>query len=219
VDSSNIETPIIGLITEDVWRNGHIMIPAGTEVHGVAQSTALRERIGSERRWILVFQDGRELPLSGLALDAAPDGSNPDVWSETDGSAGLKGYQIASDKYAEAKGVLAAMISAGARAFPQTTSLISPLGGATQIQGGGITDALAAGMQAGGKLTSERLLEGLQKNPSYVRIPAGTLFYLYVTQTVDLDKATLGLSANTTLSLSDKVTSSFSTSNTTTPTK
>jgi hypothetical protein len=33
----------------------------------------------------------------------------------------------------------------------------------------------------------------MQKNPYYVRVPAGTLFYLYVTQTVDLNKAARGL--------------------------
>lgn len=62
VESTNIETPIIGLITDDVWQAGRLVIPAGTEVHGLAQKTAARERIGSERQWVLVFQDGRELP-------------------------------------------------------------------------------------------------------------------------------------------------------------
>ncbi len=196
VDSTNIETPIIGLITEDIWHDGRLIITAGTEVHGVAQKTAARERIGSERKWMLVFQDGRELPLSGTVLDYAPDGAKPDAWSETDGSAGLRGYMIAADKYAEAKAVLAAMISAGAGAFPQMTNIISPLtGGVTQVQGGGYQDAIAAGIQAGGQIYSQRLLENLDKEPYYVRVPAGTLFYLYVTQTVDLEKAASGLSA------------------------
>jgi len=195
VDSTNIETPIIGLITEDVWHDGRLIITAGTEVHGIAQKAAARERIGSERKWMLVFQDGREMPLSGTVLDYAPDGSSADQWSETDGSAGLRGYMIAADKYAEAKAVLAAMISAGAGAFPQMTNIISPLtGGVTQVQGGGYQDAIAAGIQAGGQIYSQRLLEGLDKEPYYVRVPAGTLFYLYVTQTVDIAQATTGLS-------------------------
>ena len=195
VDSTNIETPIIGLITEDIWHDGRLIISAGTEVHGVAQKTAARERIGSERKWMLVFQDGRELPLSGTVLDYAPDGANPDQWAETDGSAGLRGYMIASDKYAEAKAILAAMISAGAGAFPQMTNIISPLtGGVTQVQNGGYQDAIAAGIQAGGQIYSQRLLENFEKEPYYVRVPAGTLFYLYVTQTVDIAQATTGLS-------------------------
>ncbi len=45
---------------------------------------------------------------------------------------------IAADKYAEAKAILAAMISSGAGAFPSMTNIISPLtGGVTQVQGGG----------------------------------------------------------------------------------
>jgi hypothetical protein len=106
---------------------------------------------------------------------------------------------LSSDKYAEAKAILAAMISAGAGAFQETATLISPLGGATQLNNGGIESAFSAGLQAGGQLYSRRLLERLDKNPFYVRVPAGTTFYLYVTQTVDLGKATVGLSALTPL--------------------
>ena len=194
VDSTNIDTPIIGLVIEDAWNDGRLIIPAGTEVHGVAQKSPVRERIGSDRQWFLVFQDGRELPISGSVLDYAP--TNSDSWAESDGSAGLRGFVVKSDKYAEAKAILAAMISAGAGAFPETTTLISPLGGATQLNNGGIDSAFSAGLQAGGQLYSKRLLERLDKDPFYVRVPAGTTFYLYVTQTVDLGKATVGLSAS-----------------------
>jgi hypothetical protein len=198
VESTNIETPIIGLITEDVWHAGRLVIPAGTEVHGLAQKTAARERIGSERQWVLVFQDGKELPLSGAVLDYAPEGTNGEQWAETDGSAGLRGYMIAADKYAEAKAILAAMISAGAGAFPAMTNIISPLtGGVTQVQQGGYQDAIAAGIQAGGQIYSQRLLEGLKNDPYYVRVPAGTTFYLYVSQTVDLANARISSTTST----------------------
>lgn len=195
VDSINIHTPIIGLVLKDVWHNGQLIIPAGVEVHGVAQKVATRERIGSDPRWKLVFLDGRELPLSGIVLDYAPVKGHPDRWTETDGSAGLHGYLVKSDKLAEAKAILASMISAGAGAFPQTTNLISPLTGeTTQIQKGGFQDTFAAEVQAGAQIYSQRLLSALDKDPYYVRVPAGTLFYLYVTQTVDLEEATAGLS-------------------------
>jgi hypothetical protein len=162
----------------------------------VAQKSPVRERIGSDRQWFLVFQDGRELPISGTVLDYAPDPKKPDSWAQSDGSAGLRGFVVKSDKYAEAKAILAAMISAGAGAFPETTTLISPFGGATQLNNGGFESAFSAGLQAGGQMYSKRLLERLDKDPFYVRVPAGTAFYLYVTQTVDLDKATIGLSAS-----------------------
>ena len=53
-----------------------------------------------------------------------------------------------------------------------------------------------AGLQAGGQIYSRRLLEQLDKNPYFVRVPAGSTFYLYVTQTIDLGKATVGLSTS-----------------------
>ena len=196
VESTNIDTPIVGLVMENAWNDGRVIIPAGTEVHGVAQKSPVRERIGSGREWFFVFQDGRELSASGTVLDYAPDSKNPDSWAQSDGSAGLRGFVVKSDKYAEAKAMLAAMISAGAGAFPETTTLVSPLGGATRLNNGGIDAAFSAGLQAGGQLYSRRLLEQLDKNPFYVRVPAGTTFYLYVNQTVDLGKATVGLSAS-----------------------
>jgi hypothetical protein len=87
------------------------------------------------------------------------------------------------------------MISARTGAFPQTTTLLSPLGGATQINSGGIENAFAAGLQTGGDIYSKRLLEHLDKNPYFIRVPAGSTFYLYVTQTIDLGRASVGLSS------------------------
>ncbi len=192
IDSSSIETPIIGLVIADVWHGGRLIVPAGAEVHGSAQQVAARERLGSQRQWIVVFQDGRELPVTGMALNNAPDVDGSGMWSETDGAAGLQGFTIQSDNYAEAKAILATMISAAAGAFPDTTNIVSPFGGVTQVQDGGLSDAFSAGIQAGGQIYSERLLRNLDANPFFVRIPAGTLFYLYVMQTVDLAEATIG---------------------------
>ena len=98
-----------------------------------------------------------------------------------------------SDKYAEDQVILGPDDFRGSGRVLETTTLISPLGGATQLNNGGIDSASSAGLQAGGQLYSKRLLERLDKDPFYVRVPAGTTFYLYVTQTVDLGKATVGL--------------------------
>lgn len=68
IDSAKIETPIIGFVTEDVWHDGKLIIPAGAEVHGKAQVDPSRERIASDNNWILVWRttdrmNGAELPL------------------------------------------------------------------------------------------------------------------------------------------------------------
>ncbi len=118
VDSSSIQTPIIGLVTEDIFHHGELIIPAGTEVHGTAQVDRARERIASNGRWTLVWQNGQELNVSGLALDHERD---PDTgtWGITDGSAGLRGRLLKSDNLAEVKLFIASLLSGAAEAFTQ----------------------------------------------------------------------------------------------------
>lgn len=45
IESSRLDTPVIGLVTEDVWHDGRLIIPAGAEVHGRASLDRSRERI------------------------------------------------------------------------------------------------------------------------------------------------------------------------------
>lgn len=190
VDTSNILTPIIGLVTDDVWHDGKLIIPAGTEVHGVAANQPERERVGSGVRWILVFHDGRELSVSGIALDHAPI-PGKEEWQISDGSAGLRGSIIQADRYAEIKAVAATMLAAAADGFSETTHYVTQFGGVITQKVPGWRSALTAGLERGAQLISERLLQKLGADPFFVRVPAGTTFYLYVTQTVDLQKATI----------------------------
>jgi hypothetical protein len=165
--------------------------------HGSSRSCpeiGRRERIGSGRQWFLVFQTDENSCLRRCAgLRARSE--NPDAWHESDGSAGLRGFFVKSDKYAEAKAILSSMISAGASAFPQTTTLLSPLGGATQINGGGIENAFSRGSRPVDRST-QASSGATDKNPYFVRVPAGATFYLHVTQTIDLGKASVGFSAS-----------------------
>lgn len=78
--------------------------------------------------------------------------------------------------------ILAAMLSAGANAFPQTINSISPLtGGVTQIQPGGSRTRFLPGSAPEPTFYSRRLLDRLDKDPYFVRVPATTTFSLYVT--------------------------------------
>ena len=104
VDSSSIQTPIIGLVTEDIYHEGKLVIPAGTEVHGTAKTDHQRERIASGSSWTFVWQDGEEMQLKAIALDREFENSTNQIgWSITDGSAGLRGQLIKSDSLAEIK--------------------------------------------------------------------------------------------------------------------
>ena len=58
VDSSNTTTPIIGLVTDDLWWNGKLIIRANSEVHGVANVDRVRERIASNGEFTFVLNVG-----------------------------------------------------------------------------------------------------------------------------------------------------------------
>jgi Bacterial conjugation TrbI-like protein len=186
VDSSSIQTPIIGLVTENVYYAGRLIIPAGTEVHSKAQTDRSRERIASGDNWTLVWQDGRELRLSGIALDreANPDGGS---WGITDGSAGLRGQVLKTDDMAEIKLFAASFLSAAASALTenQQTVLGTEVLPTTQ-------NAALAGAQNVMQAYAQQILDSIEQNGFYVRVPAGKQFYLYVTQTIDVSAATVG---------------------------
>ncbi|HEX5398256.1 MAG TPA: TrbI/VirB10 family protein [Verrucomicrobiae bacterium] len=186
VDSSSIQTPIIGLVTEDIYHNGRLIIPAGTEVHGKAQTDRSRERIASSGSWTLVWQNGKELRLSGIALDREAD-PNGDGWSITDGSAGLRGQILKSDDMAEIKLFAATFLSGAASAFTQTQPTIYGNQITPTLQNAPLTGAQAV-LQA----YAQQILDSIERDGFYVRVPAGKQFYLYVTQTIDESDATVG---------------------------
>jgi hypothetical protein len=186
VDSARMRTPIIGLVTEDVYHLGRLVIPAGTEVHGTAQTDPTRERIASGSHWTLVWHNGEELSLNGVALDREqdPDGTG---WGITDGSAGLRGRIIKSDNLAEIKLFAAAFLSGAAGALTERQqTVLGPI--ATQtVQNGSLQGAESVlGTYA------QQILASIERDGFYVRVPAGKQFYLYVTQTIDQGEAMIG---------------------------
>lgn len=186
VDSSLIRTPIVGLITEDIYHAGRLIIPAGTEVHGVAQIDRVRERIASGKNWMLVWQSGEEMPISGIALDREMN-TDGEGWGITDGSAGLRGRLIKSDSLAEIKLFAASFLSGAAGALTERDQTIFGPIASPSLQNAplkGAQDVLA--------VYAKQILDSIQRDGFYVRVPAGKQFYLYVTQTIDRDDASLG---------------------------
>ena len=186
IDSSSIQTPIIGLITEDIYHDGRLIIPAGTEVHGTAQADRKRERIASNGGWTLVWQTGEELHLDGIALDREKNPSG-DGWGITDGSAGLRGQVLKTDNLAELKLFAATFLSGAASALTVNQQTIygsqlfptlqnAPLKGAQDVLG----------------TYAQQILDTIQRDGFYVRVTAGKEFYLYVTQTIDKSDAVVG---------------------------
>lgn len=186
VDSSDIQTPIIALLLEDVWQDGKLVVPANTLVHGLAHSGRMRDRINASGTWRFVWQDGRELAFNGLALDREYD-HDVDGYGITDGSAGLKGQVMAADDLQEVKMLAAAALSGFAQGSQDRI-----------VTGYGVTlpGSLQNGLWQGAgqvfQTYAQRTLTDIEQNGYYVRVAAGKEFYLYVVGTVNPDKARVG---------------------------
>jgi len=188
VDSSSIQTPIIGLITENIYHAGKLVIPAGTEVHGSAKTDHQRERIASGSSWTLVWQNGEEMQIKAIALDREfANTTNQTGWAITDGSAGLRGELIKSDNLAEIKLFAATFISGAAGALTEKKETIFG-----PVNSPSLNNAPLAGAQDVLKTYAQQILDSVQRDGFYVRVPSGKQFYLYVLQTLDRADASLG---------------------------
>lgn len=210
IDSSNQETPVVGLILEDVWHDGKKIIPAGAEVHGWAAKSPLRDRLSTQNNWVVVWRtrdgdNGKELKMKALALDYD---YNPktDTFGITDGSAGLKGEVIESDEYAQVK--LYAMkfiqgVGEGYTSFiteklrsQQSGDVINSTVNTETISEQDEYKAIfgeAASQVA--EMYIQNIIKEIEENGSYVRVHAGKTFYLYTTETVDRKDAKPGASS------------------------
>ncbi len=186
VDSSSIQTPIVGLITEDVYHGGKLVIPAGTEIHGTAQTDRQRERIASGTAWTLVWQTGEELRLKAMALDREFSGDQ-EGWGITDGSAGLRGRLIKSDNLAEIKLFAATFLAGAAGALTEKEQTVFG-----SVDSRSLNNAPFKGAEKVLSVYAQRIYEAIQRDGFYVRVPSGKQFYLYVLQTIDRDAATMG---------------------------
>jgi len=188
VDSSSIQTPIVGLVTENIYFGGKLIIPAGTEVHGMAQTDRQRERIAGNTSWTFVWQDGQEMRLKAIALDREFDNeTNQSGWGITDGSAGLRGKIIKSDNLADIKLFAATFLSGAANALTEKQQTVFG-----PVNAPSLNNAPFQGAQAVLQTYAQQIYDSIQKNGFYVRVPSGKQFYLYVLQTIDRADATLG---------------------------
>jgi hypothetical protein len=199
LESSKLETPVIGLVTEDVWHGGRLIIPAGAEVHGRASLDRSRERIAAEGKWVFVWRDetqmnGTELVLSGIALDREKNDFTGE-FGLRDGSAGLVGTLIRTDNLAEIKLFASTFLAGMASGFQQLQTETTPFG-VTQISAGTARDAALQGTSGVLNAYARQIQETIERDGFFVRVPAGKQFYLYVTQTIDQASGTRGNRSN-----------------------
>lgn len=199
IESSRLDTPVIGLVTEDVWHDGRLIIPAGAEVHGRASLDRSRERIAVAGRWVVVWRDGSpfngtELVLSGIALDRERNDLTGE-FGMRDGSAGLAGQLIKSDSWQEVKLFASTFLAGMASGLQEMRNQGTAFGDVSVPVASGKTAALQ-GTADVLNLYARQIQEVIARDGFYVRVPAGKQFYLYVTETVDQAKGARGNARN-----------------------
>ena len=155
--------------------------PRCSEVHGVAQVDKARERIASEGAFIFVLHDdknpglGRELVLKGEVLDRESDAEFR-TWGITDGSAGMRGMVITSDRMADIKLFVASFISGIAGGLESTQNTVfGPVASTSGTGVGGLSgtviNPIAQGAQAVLDRYAQLILDGIElhrfKNNSF----------------------------------------------------
>lgn len=196
VDSSTLQSPVIGLVTHDLFWNQKLLIPANSELHAIARPDRTRNRIDVDGDWVIILADGGAYPKSseivvkGMALDMEVS-AEKDQFALTDGSAGLRGKILTNeDTLNSVKLFSAAFLSGVAEGFTERQDNAF---GQSQIVPG-VQSAAAQGARAVTDRYAERILHLIERDGAYVRVPAGKQFYLYLREPLLMGKAKLGAS-------------------------
>lgn len=176
VDSSSLDTPVVGFVTDDVWHNGELIVPAGTEVHSFAKRGRVRDRIAVTGEWKFVWTDGREVRVNGIALDRQYD-PDKDSYAITDGSAGIRGSVHKSDEYLEFKMFAATALAGATKSAEKTTR--TAFG---EYADNSLGNAGLEGASAVAERYAQLMLDQIEGDGLFVRVPAGTEFYVYTLQ-------------------------------------
>jgi hypothetical protein len=184
VDSSSIQTPVVGLVTEDVYWNKQLVLPAGTQVHAKASKGRIRDRIEVKGAFTFIWDDGREYTINGVALDHQRLAD--DSYAITDGSAGVRGNIIQNDQYAQVKILIAealqGIMNNNKQQFQSIYGLVPQNNTRNAALGGGAQAASAYS----GLLTKQ-----LSQDLDFVRVGAGTQFYIYTTDVFEPEMASI----------------------------
>jgi len=200
IESSKLDTPVIGLVTEDVWHDGRLIIPAGVEIHGRASLDRVRERIAAVGKWVVVWRDGSplngtELVLNGIALDRAKDEVSGE-FGVRDGSAGLLGTLVKTDDWQEIKLFASSFLAGFSGGFQELRNQDGVLGNMAQLPVASTRNAALQGTSDVLNAYAKQIQEAIARDGFFVRVQAGKQFYLYVTETIDQANGTRGNVAN-----------------------
>ncbi len=198
IESKNLATPVIGLVTRDYWHNGICIIKAGTEILGTATGTASYDRIitAPEHRFVWrnypEKESGWELPIRGKILnrelqDGILASADPDL-KLTDGTAGLRGKVMENKDNQLLYLVFAKAIQGFGSGISEKVTTNSGSGTFTSSSGS-LQTAGGQAIEQSSQIYSHQLIMDLQRQAVFVRVPGGKYFYFYNDEPIDLSKA------------------------------
>lgn len=202
VETGSAEIPIIGIVLENQYNvdaHGirHLVIPAGVEVHGMAQQAPMRDRIIADGAWTLVWRtldahNAISLEVPALALNRDFNGQTGAYGSE-DGSVGIQGVRTQTNDPQLLESLALRFASATTRAIEQQNSILNPL--TSQMVATPATTAANA-LKAGAADTIDgvrqqidKIREAIEKDGYYVAVEPSHQFYLYTKSAIDLSQA------------------------------
>ena len=197
---SNVDgTPLIAIVIQDLWWTNakgerKLIIPAGTEVHG-KMGKCVRNRMMSSGNFVLVWQItsdqvGLELQLQGRILEKSNQAGDKSKATITDMAAGIPGRVMNNNNLNEMLQYTMAFaqgLSAGFQTkttYDNGSTIVSTNDGSTK-------NALATAFESLSNVALENITDKISKESYYIRVPAGTEFYLYIEQVTNIEKAAI----------------------------
>ena len=168
------KSPLIAVVTQDVLSGGNVVVEEGSLVHGKA-ATVFRNRLQADPSW-RISVGGQERTVQAVLLNQ----SNEDG-SFGFGSAGIEGKRLDRLHKNTGRIFLATAISEAARSFKQTSSGIFG-----EVPSYSPSNAGIDGASAVADRHAEFLLEETKKNERLLEVMAGSAFYLYTLEEVEL---------------------------------
>jgi Bacterial conjugation TrbI-like protein len=120
------------------------------------------------------------------------------TWGITDGSAGLRGVVIKSNNGDAVQMFVATFLAGLAQSVQGTTTNIfgqtvpSPNARGAGGVAGYIINPPAQGVEAVMDRYAQLIMDSIERDGFFIRVPAGKLFYVYVPEDINMAKATVG---------------------------
>ena len=131
---------------------------------------------------------GFELQLKGIALEKSNAAETKNLATISDMAAGIPGQVMSNENLAKFLMYTLAFGQGMAQGF-QTNEVYTSAGGVVSTQEGTTKNALSRGAETLAQIMLQDVSKQISKESYYIRVAAGTEFYLFVQQVINLDDA------------------------------